>query len=109
MNGRSQQQLSTERRNYINNGTLETDCNRRSEVEATLEIFAFGPFRVIPHARLLECRGLPVPLGSRAFDLLCQGGLRAVQSRLCNVGSVGGGEYPEYAATHSLSLFNREF
>lgn len=71
MNGRSQQQLSTERRNYINNGTLETDCNRRSEVEATLEIFAFGPFRVIPHARLLECRGLPVPLGSRAFDLLC--------------------------------------
>jgi DNA-binding winged helix-turn-helix (wHTH) protein len=70
MNGRSQQQLSTERRGYINN-TLEQDCDRRNQADGGLETFAFGAFRVIPHARLLEYRGVPVSLGSRAFDLLC--------------------------------------
>ena len=33
--------------------------------------FSFGPFRLVPHARLLEREGLPTSLGSRAFDLLC--------------------------------------
>jgi DNA-binding winged helix-turn-helix (wHTH) protein len=36
-----------------------------------LEAFSFGPFRVVPCARLLECDGTPAPLGSRAFDILC--------------------------------------
>ncbi len=35
------------------------------------EEFSFGPFRVVPGARLLERDGTPTPLGSRAFDLLC--------------------------------------
>jgi DNA-binding winged helix-turn-helix (wHTH) protein len=30
----------------------------------------FGDFRLVPAARLLLRRGVPVPLGSRAFDLL---------------------------------------
>lgn len=35
------------------------------------DAFAFGPFRVVPSARLLERDGRSVPLGSRGFDLLC--------------------------------------
>jgi len=31
----------------------------------------FGPFRVVPNERLLERDGQSVPVGSRAFDLLC--------------------------------------
>ena len=33
--------------------------------------FSFGRFRIVPYARLLERDGLPTPLSSRAFDLLC--------------------------------------
>jgi DNA-binding winged helix-turn-helix (wHTH) protein len=36
-----------------------------------LEAFSFGPFRVVPRARLLERDGSPAPLSSRAFDILC--------------------------------------
>jgi DNA-binding winged helix-turn-helix (wHTH) protein len=32
--------------------------------------FRFGPFRLIPAERQLLCNGVPVELGSRAFDLL---------------------------------------
>src|SRR5919107_6129640 len=35
------------------------------------EAFSFSHFRIVPHARRLERDGLPIPLGSRAFDLLC--------------------------------------
>src|SRR5918994_5043194 len=35
------------------------------------EAFSFGHFRIVPHARRLERDGSPIPLGSRAFDLLC--------------------------------------
>lgn len=35
------------------------------------DAFAFGRFRIIPNERLLERDRQPVPLGSRAFDLLC--------------------------------------
>lgn len=38
---------------------------------AALEAFSFGPFRLVPSARLLERDGSPASLGSRAFDLLC--------------------------------------
>lgn len=39
--------------------------------QAVVQAFSFGQFRVTPHARLLEHGGSHVPLGSRAFDLLC--------------------------------------
>lgn len=35
-----------------------------------LEVFSFGPFRLLPARRQLLLRGSPVALGSRAFDLL---------------------------------------
>lgn len=41
------------------------------QAEAELQAFSFGSFRIVPHARLVERDGLPMPLGSRAFDLLC--------------------------------------
>ena len=43
----------------------------RVQAEAVMQAFSFGAFRVIPYARLLERSGSPVPVGSRAFDLLC--------------------------------------
>lgn len=65
MTGRSQQQFPTDRRGHSSpEGGREV---RQAEPEA----FSFGPFRAIPHARLLERHGSPVRLGSRAFDLLC--------------------------------------
>lgn len=39
--------------------------------EMVPRITSFGPFRVLMHARRLERDGAPIPIGSRAFDLLC--------------------------------------
>jgi DNA-binding winged helix-turn-helix (wHTH) protein len=52
---------------------LEASGNRRSplQAEVVLRAFSSGPFRIVPHARLVERDGSPMPLGSRAFDLLC--------------------------------------
>jgi DNA-binding winged helix-turn-helix (wHTH) protein len=36
-----------------------------------LQAFSFGPFRIVPWARLLERDGARTPVGSYAFDLLC--------------------------------------
>jgi DNA-binding winged helix-turn-helix (wHTH) protein len=41
------------------------------QAEVIPEVFSFGPFRIVPKARLLERDGNPTSLGSRAFDLLC--------------------------------------
>ena len=60
MNGGSQPQLSKEQLRW-----------HSIPAEAGPMAFSFGPFRIAPHARLLERDGLPVPLSSRAFDLLC--------------------------------------
>jgi len=52
----------------------ETGGIRRSpltQAEALLQAFCFGPFRIVPRARLLECDGSRTPISSRAFDLLC--------------------------------------
>jgi DNA-binding winged helix-turn-helix (wHTH) protein len=68
MNGRSQQQFSTARRGYK---LLEGGRNGRNRAEAVPEAFWFGPFRIVPYARLLERDGSPIPVSSRAFDLLC--------------------------------------
>jgi DNA-binding winged helix-turn-helix (wHTH) protein len=72
MNGRSQQQLLKERRMYnVLEGSHDGYCRRDGQTEPLMQILSFGPFRVIPHARLLERDGSPVRLSSRAFDLLC--------------------------------------
>ncbi len=72
MNARSQQPLLPKQRGC---GVLEGGYNGRhqrdAEAEAPMQMFSFGPFRVLPYARLLERGGLPTPLSSRAFDLLC--------------------------------------
>ena len=72
MNGPSQQQVLTERRGY---NVLERGHNGRcrgdAEAEALMQTFSFGPFRIVPYARRLERDGSPIPLSSRAFDLLC--------------------------------------
>jgi DNA-binding response OmpR family regulator len=54
---------------------LEAIGNGRSpfvQGEVVPRAFSFGSFRNIPHARLVEREGSPMPLGSRAFDLLCE-------------------------------------
>jgi DNA-binding winged helix-turn-helix (wHTH) protein len=53
---------------------LEASGNGRSplvQAEVVLRAFSFGPFRIVPHARLAERDGSPMPLGGRVFDLLC--------------------------------------
>ena len=53
---------------------LEASGNGRSplvQAEVVWRAFSFGPFRIISHARLVERDGSPMPLCSRAFDLLC--------------------------------------
>jgi DNA-binding winged helix-turn-helix (wHTH) protein len=51
---------------------LEPKGNGRSQfVQVVPRAFSFGSFRISPHARLVERNGAPMPLGSRAFDLLC--------------------------------------
>ena len=71
MNGRAQRQFSTERPGLHGNVPEEARCGDRAQAEAVQSAFSFGPFRIIPYARLLERDGLPTPLSSRAFDLLC--------------------------------------
>ncbi|WP_375786996.1 transcriptional regulator [Bradyrhizobium sp. Pha-3] len=70
MNGRSQQELSTERFGGYGN-MFGQDRNRQDRDRSVLNAFCFGPFRIFPSARLLERDESPVPIGSRAFDLLC--------------------------------------
>src|SRR5258708_22718778 len=53
---------------------LEASGKARSslvQAEVALQAFSFGPFRIVPHARLVERDGLPMPFDSRAFELLC--------------------------------------
>lgn len=44
---------------------------QQAEAGSAHQDIRFGPFRLIPQARRLERDGEPVPLGSRALDLLC--------------------------------------
>jgi DNA-binding winged helix-turn-helix (wHTH) protein len=72
MNGRSQHQFLTERcRCNVLEGGRNGRCRHHVEAEAAMQTFSFGRFRIVPYARLLERDGSPIPLGSRAFDLLC--------------------------------------
>jgi DNA-binding winged helix-turn-helix (wHTH) protein len=43
----------------------------RIQAEVIPQAFSFGPFRIVPRARLLERDGARMSVGSRAFDLLC--------------------------------------
>jgi DNA-binding winged helix-turn-helix (wHTH) protein len=73
MNGRNSQQISMERLPQSCD-TIDEGRNGRSDrvqTASVIDAFAFGPFCIIPYARLLERGGSPVPLGGRAFDLLC--------------------------------------
>jgi DNA-binding winged helix-turn-helix (wHTH) protein len=59
MNSRMQQQILARPHGY-------------DDVEAqTMAQISFGPFRLVPYARRLECQGVPSRIGGRAFDLLC--------------------------------------
>jgi DNA-binding winged helix-turn-helix (wHTH) protein len=52
---------------------LEASGKGRSpfvQAEAALQAFCFGRFRIVPDAGLVDRNGSPMPLGSRAFDLL---------------------------------------
>jgi len=73
MNGRNLQQISMELlpqfRNTLEEGGVEH--GDRIQTQTVMQAFSFGPFRIIPYARLLERGGSPVRLGSRAFDVLC--------------------------------------
>jgi len=42
-----------------------------TQAEVVPQAFSFGPFRIVPRARLLERDGSQTPVGSRAFDVLC--------------------------------------
>jgi hypothetical protein len=59
---------------------LEASGNGRSplvQAEVVLQAFSFGPFRIVPHARLMERDGSPMPLRSRAFDFVAPVGCAA--------------------------------
>jgi DNA-binding winged helix-turn-helix (wHTH) protein len=52
----------------------EAGGNGRSplvQAEVVPQAFSFGPFRIVPRARVLERDGSRTRVGSRAFDLLC--------------------------------------
>jgi hypothetical protein len=52
----------------------EAGSNGRSplvQAEVVPQAFSFGPFRIVPRARLLVRDGSRTRVGSRAFDLLC--------------------------------------
>ena len=73
MNGQNQQQVMMEALPRYRD-LLDEDCLGQSRVisaEGVMQAFSFGPFRLVPSARLLERAGSPIPLSSRAFDLLC--------------------------------------
>jgi DNA-binding winged helix-turn-helix (wHTH) protein len=42
-----------------------------NQAEVVPQAFSFGPFRIVPRARLLERDRCRIAVGSRAFDLLC--------------------------------------
>src|SRR5580704_6801216 len=50
---------------------MTTGRNERAEQERS-GVAAFGPFRLFPTARLLECDGKPVEIGGRALDVLIE-------------------------------------
>ncbi|WKA29327.1 ATP-binding protein [Bradyrhizobium roseum] len=48
-----------------------TEAGGRNDLSASIELtFAFGPFRLFPRQQLLLQGGNPIPLGSRAFEIL---------------------------------------
>ena len=55
----------------MSNGAPVSDLHKARDPAGIADPIAFGPFRLSPQARLLERDGEPVPLGSRALDLLC--------------------------------------
>jgi DNA-binding winged helix-turn-helix (wHTH) protein len=86
---------------------LETSGNGRSplvQAEVVLRAFSFGPFRIVPHARLVERDGSPMPLGSRAFDLLCV--LVSRPGEVVSKGELMAKVWPELTAEESSLRFH---
>jgi len=73
MISRNQKQLSTSQMLWDNNilRGAETDSSRHVQADVATQAFSFGPFRIVPSARLIERDGSAMKLSSRAFDLLC--------------------------------------
>ena len=101
MIGQNQQQFLTERRGYDAPGG---GLNGRTRSEPIREAFSFGPFRLIPHARLLERAGSPVPLSSRAFDLLCL--LAARPGEVVSKGELMAKTWPDVTVQESSLRFH---
>ena len=101
MNGQNQQETSMERLPQFRN-TLEEGHNGRSDriqTQTVIQAFSFGPFRIIPYARLLERGGSPVRLGSRAFDVLCL--LISRPGEVVSKGALMAGAWPNVTVAES--------
>jgi DNA-binding winged helix-turn-helix (wHTH) protein len=106
MNGRNQQQPSTEWLPRCYDALEEDNTGRSDRVQAAvaMQAFSFGPFRIIPYARLLECGGSPVPLGSRAFDVLCL--LISRPGEVLSKGELMAGAWPNVTVEESNLRYN---
>jgi len=73
MNGQSRQQFSIEpqpsRADIFDGGGAAGVQHLQAVISP--EAFLFGPFSIVPRARLLKRHGSAVALSSRAFDVLC--------------------------------------
>jgi len=86
---------------------LEASGKGRSpfvQAEAALQPFCFGRFRIVPHARLVDRNGSPMPLGSRAFDLLCV--LVSRPGELASKGELMAKAWPDLAVEESNLRFH---
>ncbi len=86
---------------------LEASGKRRSpfvQAEAALQAFCFGRFRIVPHARLVDRNGSPMPLGSRAFDLL--GVLVSRSGEVVSKGELMAKAWPDLAVEESSLRFH---
>src|ERR687894_79966 len=68
------------------------------------ETFSFGHFRIVPQARRLERDGSPIPLGSRAFDLLCL--LVSRPGEVVTKGELMAGAWPDLTVDESSLRFH---
>jgi DNA-binding winged helix-turn-helix (wHTH) protein len=73
MNDKNQRQFATTRFDTFDHlpGRDRHGQGHPVQAASVMQAFWFGPFRVIPYARLLERAGAAVTVSSRAFDLLC--------------------------------------
>jgi DNA-binding winged helix-turn-helix (wHTH) protein len=86
---------------------LEASGKGRSpfvQAEAALQAFCFGRFRIVPHAGLVDRNGSPMPLGSRAFGLLCV--LVSRHGEVVSKGELVAKAWPDLAVEESSLRFH---